>query len=394
MARIGLYGGTFNPIHNGHIGVCRQAVAQLGLDTLHLMPTFVPPHKAAPGLVDGKDRLAMCQLAVRDEAHIVADDYELNKGGVSYSVETIRALRERYPEDALFLVMGTDNFLGFTEWYRWKEIGSLCTLAVASREMDDKDKLQQQAQKLAADYGIHTVFLDNAVRVISSTEIRRAFESNEPCDMVPPAVAEYIVKNRLYGARWQEMPLEQMREAIRPLMSAKRYRHSLGVEKEAVRLANLYGEDPHKAAVAGILHDCCKELPLEEALQTVQRSDIMTDIIFEKQPHLIHGFSASCILSRYGVADEDIANAVRYHTVARRGMSRLEQIVYLADLTEEGRDYPDVETMRRLTNASLEAGMRHALCFTMAKLIRQERPICRETWEAYNEYITTEKEAL
>ena len=183
-----------------------------------------------------------------------------------------------------------------------------------------------------------------------------------------------------------------MREAIRPLMSPKRYRHSLAVEKEAVRLALLYGEDPHKAAVAGILHDCCKEMPLDEALQIVRQSDIMTEIIFEDQPYLIHGFAASCILSRYGVADADIANAVRYHTVARRGMSRLEQIIYLADLTEEGRDYPDAEKMRQLTDTSLQAGMCHALCFTLSKLTQKKRPICRETWEAYNEYITTEKE--
>lgn len=392
MARIGLYGGTFNPIHNGHIGVCRQAVEQLELDVLHLMPAFVPPHKAAPDLADEDDRLAMCRLAAGETPHVLVDDYELKKGGISYSVETVRHLRECYPEDHLFLVMGTDNFLDFKDWYCWQEIGALCTLAVASRELDDKNELLQQANHLLAEYGINTVFLQNTVRVISSTEIREAFRRNQPCTMVPAAVAEYIVSHQLYETKQTEMPIEEMREAVRPLMSAKRYRHSLGVEKEAVRLAMLYGEDPHKAAVAGILHDCCKEMPLDEALQIVRQSDIMTEIIFEDQPYLIHGFAASCILSRYGVADADIANAVRYHTVARRGMSRLEQIIYLADLTEEGRDYPDAEKMRQLTDTSLQAGMCHALCFTLSKLTQKKRPICRETWEAYNEYITIEKE--
>ena len=133
------------------------------------------------------------------------------------------------------------------------------------------------------------------------------------------------------------MTRQEMREAIRPLMSEERYRHSLGVEKEAERLARRWGEDPEKAAIAGILHDCCKEMPLPEALQIMRRSAIMTEIDFREQPQLIHGFAAAEILGRYGVRDKDIENAVRYHTTGRAGMSRLEKIVYLADLTEEGR---------------------------------------------------------
>ena len=188
------------------------------------------------------------------------------------------------------------------------------------------------------------------------------------------------------------MTREEMRAAIRPLMHEERYRHSLAAEREAERLARRYGEDPEKAAIAGILHDCCKEMPLEEALQIVGQSDIMTEIDFREQPQLIHGFAASLVLGRYDVHDPDIQNAVRYHTVARAGMSRLEKIIYLADLTEEGRDYPDVAVMRRLTEESLDRAMLYALCFSIAKLTRLCRPICRETWQAYNQYVRTCKE--
>ena len=103
------------------------------------------------------------------------------------------------------------------------------------------------------------------------------------------------------------MTRQEMREAIRPLMSEERYRHSLG-EKEAERLARRWGEDPEKAAIAGILHDCCKEMPLPEALQIMRRSAIMTEIDFREQPQLIHGFAAAEILGRYGVRDKDIEN--------------------------------------------------------------------------------------
>lgn len=187
------------------------------------------------------------------------------------------------------------------------------------------------------------------------------------------------------------MTVSNMREAVRPLMGEKRYQHSLAVEKEAVRLAEKYGVDSEKAAIAGILHDCRKEMPFEQALQIVRQSDIMTEIIFEEQPQLIHGFSASLTLGEFGVTDSDIIHAVRYHTVARRGMSPLEMVVYLADLTAEGRDYPDVLEMRRAANQSLQAGMAYALKFTLGKLLRLSKPICRETWEAYNYYCTAPK---
>ena len=377
MARIGFYGGTFNPIHLGHVGVCRQAVKQLRLDCLHVIPAFIPPHKASPDLAAGEDRLAMCRLALQGLPNILADDYELTRGGVSYTIETMRHMRECYSEDDFYLIMGTDNYLTFTAWREWQALGRMCTLAVASREEDDKEALYQQARLLARE-GVLSIFLDNPVRVVSSTEIRQMLRAGEPCGDLSPAGGP--------------MTRQEMREAIRPLMSEERYRHSLGVEKEAERLARRWGEDPEKAAIAGILHDCCKEMPLTEALQIMRRSAIMTEIDFREQPQLIHGFAAAEILGRYGVRDKDIENAVRYHTTGRAGMSRLEKIVYLADLTEEGRHYPDVAEMRRWADRSLDGAMLYALCYTIGKLCRRKSPLCRESWQAYNEYVKLCKE--
>ena len=188
------------------------------------------------------------------------------------------------------------------------------------------------------------------------------------------------------------MTREEMRAAIRPLMSEERYLHSLGVEREAERLARRWGEDPEKAAVAGILHDCCKEMPLPEALQIVGQSAIIPDIDFREQPQLIHGYAAAELLGRFGVRDREIEDAVRYHTTGRTGMSRLEKIIYLADLTEEGRHYPDVAEMRRLADASLDEAMLYALSDTIGKLTRRRRTICRDSWQAYNEYVKICKE--
>lgn len=197
MARIGFYGGTFNPIHLGHVGVCRQAVKQLRLDSLHVTPTFIPPHKVSHDLASGEDRLEMCRLALRGIPSAVADDYELTRGGVSYTIDTMRHMRELYPEDTFYLIMGTDNYLTFTDWREWQALGKMCTLAVASREEDDREALYQQARLLARE-GVLSIFLDNPVRVVSSTQIRERLKAGLPCDDLTPSVAEYIGLHGLY----------------------------------------------------------------------------------------------------------------------------------------------------------------------------------------------------
>ena len=197
MARIGLYGGTFNPIHNGHLGVCRKAVEQLHLDRLHLVPTYVPPHKAAPDLASGEDRLAMCRLAAEEISAVFVDDRELVRGGVSYTIDTLRDLHHKYPDDELYLLMGSDNYLTFEQWRSWREICELCTLAVASRETDDRPVLYHQSHRLALD-GARTIFLANEVQVISSTELRQEIKEGKYPEQLPQAVTDYIKVHQLY----------------------------------------------------------------------------------------------------------------------------------------------------------------------------------------------------
>ena len=186
------------------------------------------------------------------------------------------------------------------------------------------------------------------------------------------------------------MTRQEMREAIRPLMSEERYRHSLGVEKEAERLARRWGEDPEKAAIAGILHDCCKEMPLPEALQIMRRSAIMTEIDFREQPQLIHGFAAAEILGRYGVRDKDIENAVRYHTTGRANMTLLEKILYLADYIEPSREFandPDVVRLRETVYEDLDRGLLLGLTMTVTEMEGMGNPVHHDTLDARNDLI-------
>ncbi len=182
--------------------------------------------------------------------------------------------------------------------------------------------------------------------------------------------------------------VEQAQKRLEQMLGQDRLCHSYGVAREAVRLAKLYGADPQKAYYAGLCHDICKNMPAQEQLQWIKRSAIMLDDAFYRQPPIWHGFAAAqYIREELGVEDEEILGAVRYHTTGRAGMSLLEKIVFTADLTEENRDYADVETVRLLAGQSLDQAVFYILRYTLGKLMVNGGPICRDCWEAYNQLV-------
>jgi len=133
MSRIGVFGGTFNPPHLGHLRLAQAAKVQCALDTVLIMPANIPPHKEAHDLIGSFDRLELCRLTFADDGFVVSD-LELRRTGKSYTVDTMYALRDAYPDDELFLIIGSDMLLSFDRWYRWREILSLCKLIVLSRD--------------------------------------------------------------------------------------------------------------------------------------------------------------------------------------------------------------------------------------------------------------------
>ena len=136
-----LYGGTFNPIHRGHLEICLWAREAVGAGRVLLMPAAQPPHKFAGWLAPDRDRLAMCALAAQEHSFIQVSDYEIRRGGRSYTVETLRHLAGENPGEEYSLLMGTDMFLTFTQWREWEEIGKMASLLVASREEGEREAL-------------------------------------------------------------------------------------------------------------------------------------------------------------------------------------------------------------------------------------------------------------
>lgn len=184
------------------------------------------------------------------------------------------------------------------------------------------------------------------------------------------------------------MSIAEYKKIIKSMMSENRYNHCVNVSKEAVKLAKRYGGDEEKAAIAGILHDITKEMPKEEQLQIMHDSGIILDDIQKNAPKLWHGISGSVYIKKhFGIEDENILNAICYHTTGRAGMSLLEKIIFVADFTSEERTYKGVATMRKKSRKSLEDAMLYGFKFTFSDLSSRELAIHPDELACYNEIV-------
>lgn len=184
------------------------------------------------------------------------------------------------------------------------------------------------------------------------------------------------------------MTFEECKLLIKPRMGERRYIHSVNVSKEAVKLAKMYGADENKAQFAGILHDVTKETPFDEQLKLIEKSGIILSDIEKNTPKLYHAISGCAYLMVHlDVKDEDILNAVRYHTTARAGMSLLEKVIFLADFTSEERNYPDVDIMREKTYTNLDDGLLYGVTYTIKTLVEKGAVVHPDAVNAYNEII-------
>jgi nicotinate-nucleotide adenylyltransferase len=196
--KTGILGGTFNPIHNSHLYVAEQFREQLRLDRVLLIPTNMPPHKSAAKLASPEDRLAMCRLAVQDHPAFAVCDYEATRPGQSYTYLTLAYLREQYPEDEFFFLMGADMFLTVQSWRLPEKIYALATLCAAARQPGETAALEAHRPLLEA-AGATCRVLAIEPRPLSSTEIRQAVSAGRPIEsMTPQPVAAYIRAQGLY----------------------------------------------------------------------------------------------------------------------------------------------------------------------------------------------------
>lgn len=189
------------------------------------------------------------------------------------------------------------------------------------------------------------------------------------------------------------MSIEEYRSLIRTRMGEKRYIHSLNVAKAAVKLAQRYNADVNKAETAGILHDCCKEIPKEEMLQIINSGGIILDTVEKNSSKLWHSIAGSVyVRDTLNINDEDIINSIKYHTTGRAGMSLLEKIIFVADFISDERNYNGVDIMREKAFNCLEDSMLFGLKFTITDLANRNLTIHSNAINCYNDIIYTLQE--
>ena len=198
-ARVGIYGGTFAPIHNGHVRAAKAFMEQMKLDYLFIIPTYLPPHKQIDSSDDPLYRLKMCELAFENVDGVVISDCEIARGGKSFTYDTLKELQR--PDTRLFLLCGTDMVLTFDRWYRFEDIIKMCYPVYVRRENDPlmTNRVVAKISEYYEKYGVMFRKIVTEPLELSSTDVRRAVsEGRDISGLVPRGVADFIRENGLY----------------------------------------------------------------------------------------------------------------------------------------------------------------------------------------------------
>ena len=382
MERIGIYGGSFNPPHIGHMEAARRAISELKLDQLLLIPAGQAPHKKTPeGTPAPEHRLEMLRIATQGMEKVRVCDLEIRRDGPSYTYETVEKLRELYPEAELILLMGTDMFLSFMTWNQPERILQNASLGVFCRGLrKEKDAIHAKKAEMEA-FGAKVVLVDNPVIEVSSTQMRRMLVFRFGKFLLPRGVDDYIRQHKLYGTDrdYRNLPMEELERVAIPLHDPKRVKHVLGCRDTAARLAKIWGVDPEIAARAGLLHDITKALDGPLQLTLCDEYGTILDDFSAKYPKTLHALTGSLVAERIFGEPPEIVEAIRSHTTGKANMTTLEKIIYVADYMEPNRDFPGVEKLRQLAETDLDAALKCGLEQTLDHLKNQGSRVSPET---------------
>ncbi len=385
MERIGIYGGTFNPPHVGHIRAAQYALTALEMETLLVIPSFVSPHKQLPeDSASARQRMEMLQLCFGEQQKIQVSDLELQRSGVSYTFETVCQLKQQHPNAELVLFMGTDMFLSFLNWRNPDIILKNASLGVFYRG-DRNEVVAIARQKAVIDaMGTKVYLVENPVTEISSTDLRRLLVFRCADGFLPPEISRYICENDLYGAAssYQNLSEQELEQRVIRLLKPNRVAHVLGCRDTAVALARRWGADPTDAARAALLHDVTKALDGPLQLTLCQAYGILLDNFSVQNPKTIHALTGSLVAQRIFGENAAVVNAIRSHTTGKADMNTLEKIIYVADYMEPNRNFPGVEELRSLAFTDLDAALKLGLEMTLSMLRQEGKEISSESQQA------------
>ncbi len=420
--KIAIFGGSFDPFHVGHRRVVEGLVRLGKFDRIIVMPLGLAPHKKQYMTPAGY-RTEMARLSLRDLPGVEVSDYEINRPGkYSYTVDTIdyfkketkldyfqakhskarkkkskrgkvRTVREEQKFQAdllqeiigsnlkvkLYLVYGSDALDTIESWHEPAHLMKSANLLICRRGGESIDHMQVRADYLRTRYGAKIKFFDIDETTMSATDLRQQIVQGEiPDQALSTSVEKFILKNGVYRLR-EDMtylsPAERVKlgvyeKEVRKMVSRSRLIHSLNVMQYAVHLARCHGYDLFKAAVTGMLHDIAKQMDISRQYRYATRIGKLSPI----NKNIAHGPAGAYYIKKFlHVGDQEILDALVFHTTSRPAATTLDKIIFLADKLEYGRPFKNLEKIRQAADHDLDQGMRYCLAEVREALAKRSK---------------------
>jgi len=394
--KLGILGGSFNPVHLGHLFLADTALCALKLDRIVMIPAHCSPFKLATENTESSanDRLDMLASAVTGDSRIAIDTCEIRRGGVSYTVNTLEDIIERFlPDGKPELIIGDDLADDFPKWRDSERILQLADIVIA-RRLDKAPVNIPYPHKL----------IENDVMEISSHVIRqRIGEGGAWRSLVPSGVRAIIEDRRLYNLTSHQFDLQpvlgrteisadQLSEQLimlvedtaRETLTVDRFLHSKNTALLACDLCRRFNLDPMAGYLAGIAHDLGKQLDGKQILKLAKTDDMEITSLEKEKPGLMHGRAAAVLLrNRFCIHNEDVLEAIIAHTAGKENMGPLAKVIYIADKTEVSRSI-DMDLRRMCYEEDLDSILYVVLKKTVSKLQSRGLDLSEETKKLMN----------
>ncbi|MBR5259638.1 MAG: nicotinate-nucleotide adenylyltransferase [Eggerthellaceae bacterium] len=370
--RLGLMGGTFDPIHVGHIACAQAACEACGIDEVLFIPASVPNFKRGRRLAPAETRLAWCEASLREHAHFHACDIEIKRDGITYTVDTLRQLRALYASDVeLCFILGADSAASLPRWYASEELAELATFVAVSRPGQALDEEVRSSLEAA---GFRVEYAEGLMVDVSSSDIRGRIASGESIEGLVPEAIRLQVESEPAYCGVKEAGVE---DAVCPEMNArggvaddalsdaffearkaelvgrvteKRFNHVMGVVDAAQRLAEIYDVDVRTARLAALLHDWDKGYDDEGIWKRgidLGLDKTLDPWVFSNMPQVLHAHTAAVALEQeFPQIPREVIQAIDRHTVGDENMTPLEMVLYCADAIEDGRRFGTIDELR------------------------------------------------
>ena len=377
MEKIGIFGGTFNPVHAEHVEVAIAAINELNLDKLIIMPTFSSPHKTLIP-ASAEDRINMLSIAFSGIDKAVISDYEIKKQGTSFTYLTVEHYKELYPNAKLFFIVGGDMLTDFKTWKFPERILAAATLAVFERE-NFKTDFAAEKKYFKQTFDKDFIKLSYIGKNFSSTKIRVYSMLNLDLEGICiPAVSNYIKERGVYRG-------DEKIDFLLSHLTKKRLIHTAGVAVTALKKAKELNLSESKVLTAALFHDCAKYLSPEDYPEFALPQNV--------PPPVVHEFLGAYVAEKIvGIFDPEVIDAIKYHTTGKANMTTLGKLIFVADMIEENRDYDGVDKLRAYFDGDFDKCFIECLKEETLHLLRKKMPVYFETVNAYDFYVNNNKQ--